>query len=299
MKIDEGVSLSRFTTLGTGGAARAFARPRTLAELESVLRWADERGLPVAVVGLGSNLLVADDGVDALVLRLGGELASVEVAGDTLIAGGGAALAVCLHRARAAELGGLEFACAIPGTVGGGVRMNAGAYGGDVAGVLVRALVVGTRGPAWLSGSELGFSYRRSALRQGQIVAAAELRLQRRPLAEIKATIAEMQAARKAAQPTNKRTFGSVFTNPAHDLSAGRMLDACGLRGYRIGGAHISPRHANFIENADGARSLDALALMAEARRRALEEFGVVLEKEVQFLGRLELPPAGETLPPR
>jgi UDP-N-acetylmuramate dehydrogenase len=100
-----------------------------------------------------------------------------------------------------------------------------------------------------------------------------------------------MQARRKAAQPTNKRTFGSVFKNPDHELSAGRMLEACGLRGHRIGGAQISPRHANFIENADGARAADALALMIEARRRALEQFGIVLEHEVVLLGRLELPP--------
>ena len=103
-----------------------------------------------------------------------------------------------------------------------------------------------------------------------------------------------MQARRKAAQPTNKRTFGSVFKNPEHELTAGRMLEACGLRGYRIGGAQISPRHANFIENADGARSADAVSLMVEARRRALEEFGVELEHEVQLLGALVLPPAGE-----
>jgi UDP-N-acetylmuramate dehydrogenase len=128
------------------------------------------------------------------------------------------------------------------------------------------------------------------------VVARVELRLEARSLAEIKATVAGMQAQRKAAQPTNKRTFGSVFKNPAHELSAGRMLEACGLRGVRIGGAQISPRHANFIENADGARSSDALALIAEARRRALEQFGIVLEHEVQLLGPIELPPAGEVL---
>ena len=112
-----------------------------------------------------------------------------------------------------------------------------------------------------------------------------------RPAEEIKAAIAEMQAQRKAAQPTNKRTFGSVFKNPAHELTAGRMLEACDLKGHRIGGAQISPRHANFIENADGATSADAVALMAEARRRAREQFGVALEHEVEFLGPLELPP--------
>ncbi len=296
MRIEEGVELRRFTTIGTGGAARAFARPETLAELEQALGWAAERGLEVAPVGLGSNLLAADDGVEALVLKLAGELAAVEADPPMLRAGGGAPLAVCLHRAREAELGELEFACAIPGTAGGAVWMNAGAYGGDMAGVLERALVVDADGPRWLSPGQLGLEYRRSTLRRGQVVACVELRLQTRPLAEIKATVAGMQAQRKAAQPTNKRTFGSVFKNPEHELSAGRMLEACGLRGFRIGGAQISPRHANFIENADGARSSDALALMVEARRRALEQFGIVLEHEVQFLGALELPPAGEVL---
>ena len=291
--IEENVELARFTTLGTGGPARFFARPQTLAELHRALAWAAERRLEVAAVGLGSNVLVADDGVEALVLKLGGELASVDVEGEQLTAGGGATLAVSLHRARAAGLGRLEFACAIPGTVGGAVRMNAGAYGSDLAAVLDRALVVDATGSTWLTPAELGLAYRRSGLGPGQVVARAVLRLERRAPAAIKATVAEMQALRKAAQPTNRRTFGSIFKNPAHELSAGRMLEACGLKGHRIGGARISPRHANFIENADGARSADALALMAEARRRALERFGVELEREVQFLGALELPPAG------
>jgi UDP-N-acetylenolpyruvoylglucosamine reductase len=247
----------------------------------------------VAVVGLGSNLLVADEGVEGLVLKLSGELAAAEAEGEVLRAGGGAPLAVCLHRARAASLGNFEFACAIPGTAGGGVWMNAGAYGGDIAGVLERALVADASGSSWRTPNELGLEYRRSALRAGEVVVAAEFRLRPRPVEEIKAVVAEMQAKRKAAQPTNKRTFGSVFKNPEHELSAGRMLEACGLRGHRIGGAQISPRHANFIENADGARSLDAIELMTEARRRALEEFGVELEHEVQLLGPIELPAVG------
>jgi UDP-N-acetylmuramate dehydrogenase len=221
-------------------------------------------------------------------------LAVAKVGERRMVAGGGTPLAVCLHRARDAELGGLEFACAIPGTVGGAVWMNAGAYGSDVAAVLDRGLVVDERGARWRTPAELGLAYRRSGLRRGQVVAAAEFRLEPRPLAEIKETVAEMQARRKAAQPTNKRTFGSVFKNPDHELSAGLMLEACGLKGHRIGGAQISPLHANFIENADGARSADALALVAEARRRALEEYGVTLEPEVQLLGRIEIPPAGE-----
>jgi UDP-N-acetylenolpyruvoylglucosamine reductase len=292
--IEDGVVLSRFTTLGTGGPARWFAQPGTLDELVAALEWAAERDAPISVVGLGSNLLVADDGVDGLVLKLGGELGGAAAEGDRLLAGGGAPLAVCLHRARAASLGELEFACAIPGTVGGGVKMNAGAYGGDIAGVLERALVVSAAGADWRGPEELGLEYRRSGLESGEVVASAEFRLTPKPPDEIKATVAGMQAQRKAAQPTNKRTFGSVFKNPDHELTAGRMLEACGLRGHRIGGAQISPRHANFIENADGARSADAIALMAEARHRALDEFGVALEHEVQLLGELVLPPAGD-----
>ena len=291
MKIEEGVELSRFTTLGAGGPAKAFARPESIEELDGALAWAREQQLPVATVGLGSNLLVADEGFDGLVLKLGGELAEARVEGTRLLAGGGAANAVCLHRVRAAGLGGFEFACAIPGTVGGGVSMNAGAYGSDWAAILDRALVVDEEGARWLSPEELGLSYRHSELRHGQVVAGAEFTLAPLPGEQIRANVARLQALRKAAQPTNKRTFGSVFKNPEHELSAGRMLEACGLKGHRIGGAQISPRHANFIENAGDATSADALALMAEARRRVHDRFGLELEHEVRFLGHLELPP--------
>jgi UDP-N-acetylmuramate dehydrogenase len=289
--VTENVALSRYTTLGTGGPARWFAEPASVEELVERLAWAAGEGVPVGVVGLGSNLLVADEGFPGLALKLGGELARAEAADGRLVAGGGAPLAVCLHRARAAELGGIEFVCAIPGTVGGAVWMNAGAYGGDIAGVLERALVADAKGTRWLTPAELGLRYRSSGLRHGQVVAQAELRLEPRPLADIKATVAEMQARRKGAQPTNKRTFGSVFKNPEHELTAGRMLEACSLRGHRIGGAQISPKHANFIENAGGATSADAVALIVEARRRAREQFGVQLHPEVQLLGAIEIPP--------
>ena len=290
MKIEQDVSLSRFTTLGTGGEAHAFARPETLEELQEALAYAGSHDLPVAVIGLGSNLLVADEGFDGLALKLVGELAQVEATGELLVAGGGAPNAVALHRARAAGLGGFEFACAIPGTTGGGVWMNAGAYGSDWAAILHRALIVDGENADWRTPAELGLSYRHSELRQGEVVAKVEFRLTPRPPEEIKAIVGDLQAQRKAAQPTNKRTFGSVFKNPEHELSAGRMLEACSLKGHRIGGAQISPRHANFIENASDARSAEAIALMAEARRRASEQFGVELLHEVEFLGPLELP---------
>lgn len=279
------VLLSKYTTLGTGGPARAFATPASIAEVEALLR----RQEPVAVVGLGSNLLVADEGVDRLVLHLEGDLARVEIEETTIRAGGGAANAVVLHRARTAGLGGFEFACAIPGTTGGGVWMNAGAYGSDFSGVLRRALVATADGTGWLTPAELGLSYRHSDLQHGQVVVEVELELRPRPSDEIKAEVRELNATRKAAQPTNRRTFGSVFKNPEHELTAGRMLEACGLKGHRIGGAQISPKHANFIENADGATTADALALMREAIRRAHEQFGVELRHEVEFLGGIAL----------
>jgi len=290
VKLEEKVPLARLTTIGTGGPARAFAKPSSLAQLRQALAWAAERDLPVATVGLGSNLLAADDGVDALVLRLAGELAAARVEGEALLAGGGATNALCLHRARAAGLGGFEFACAIPGTAGGGVWMNAGAYGSDWAEILGRARVVTAESDTWMTPEALGLSYRSSALRHGMVVAEVEYRLVPRPPAEIKARVAELVAQRKATQPTNKRTFGSVFKNPEHELGAGRMLEACGLKGHRSGGAVISPKHANFIENASGATTADALALMGEARRRALEQFGVELEHEVQLLGPIKPP---------
>jgi UDP-N-acetylenolpyruvoylglucosamine reductase len=288
-RLEENVPLSRFTTLGTGGPARWFARPETVDELEELLGWAAANEVAVATVGLGSNLLPADAGVDALVLKLAGELAGAATTGELLVAGGGAPNAVCLHRARAAGLGGFEFACAIPGTTGGGVKMNAGAYGGDWAQIVERALVVDAEGATSRTAAELGLTYRHSNLQSGQVVASVEFRLTPSPEPEIRALVAKLVAERKSTQPTNKRTFGSVFKNPSHELGAGRMLETCGLKGHRIGGAMISPMHANFIENAGGATSADALALMAEARRRARERYGVELEHEVQLLGDLEL----------
>jgi UDP-N-acetylmuramate dehydrogenase len=289
VEIETSVPLGRLTTIGTGGPAAAFARPASLAELEEAIAWAGTRGLAVRVVGLGSNLLAADEGVDALVLRLAGELATVGMDGRLLRAGGGATNAVCLHRARDSGLGGLEFACAIPGTAGGGVRMNAGAYGSDWSTILERALVVSADGSGWLTPAELGLEYRHSRLRPDQVVAEVEYRHSPRPIDEIRTEVAELVARRKATQPTNKRTFGSVFKNPPGELGAGRMLELCGLKGHAIGGAVVSPRHANFIENAGGATSDDCLALMREARRRAHEQFGVELEHEVVLLGELAL----------
>ncbi|HUK96045.1 MAG TPA: UDP-N-acetylmuramate dehydrogenase [Gaiellaceae bacterium] len=288
--MDEHVSLSRFTTIGTGGPARWLARPESIAELQDALAWAAAEGLPVEAIGLGSNVLAHDDGVEALVVKLAGELASVRIEGDVLVAGGGAANAVCLHRARAAGLGGFEFASAIPGTTGGGVRMNAGAYGREFRDLLVEAVVVSAAGVRTVTARDLDLSYRHSNLGAGEVVAEVRLGLEPSSPEAVKSLTAELLGRRKATQPTNKRTFGSVFKNPEGSRGAGRMIEECGLKGYAIGGALISPRHANFIENAGGATTQDCLDLMAEARRRVFEQFGHALEHEVRFLGPLVLP---------
>ena len=284
---EEGVELARLTTIGTGGPARAYRRAAIACRARGTsCVAARERELQVATVGLGSNLLAADDGVDMLVLRLAGELAEARTEGTMLVAGGGATNAVCLHRARAAALGGFEFACAIPGTAGGGVWMNAGAYGSDWSAILDprarrdrrrNGLAHAGRARASRTGTRASATARSS--RRSSTGSSRATRARSAP------TVRDLVDRRKATQPTTKRTFGSVFKNPPGELGAGAMLELCGLKGHRIGGALISPKHANFIENAGGATTADCLALMAEARRRAREQFGVELEHEVVLLG--------------
>jgi UDP-N-acetylmuramate dehydrogenase len=279
---------ARLTTVGTGGPARWFARPTTAAELGDVLSWAQDQGLEVAVIGLGSNLLVADDGYDGVVVRLAGELARIERNGTRVVSGGGASLAAIVKRATQWGLSGIEFGCAIPGTAGGAVRMNAGAYGGELRDILAEALVIGPAGRRRGGADELGMRYRRSAIAPGEVVAEVVLGLQPDDPERIRETVADMQRRRREAQPAKVRTFGSVWKNPGPERTAGRLLEECGLKGYAVGGARISPVHANFIENHDGASSADVLALMREARRRA-GEHGVELEHEVQMLGPIGL----------
>ena len=287
--VQEHFPLSRLTTVGTGGPARWFARPSDEDELHDCLAWAAAEDVAVRVVGLGSNLLPADAGYDGLVLRLDGGLAQITIEPPLVRCGGGASLAAIVRLTRDAGLSGVEFGCAIPGTVGGAVRMNAGAYGREMREPLVESVVVSARGTRSGGPDELGLRYRGSDIGRDEVVARAVLRLTPADPADIKATIRGMQDRRTAAQPRKARTFGSVFKNPPGDRTSGQLLEACGLKGFAIGGARISPVHANFIENDGGATSADVVALMAEARRRARERFGVELEHEVELLGEIEL----------
>jgi UDP-N-acetylmuramate dehydrogenase len=281
--------IARLTTVGTGGPARYMARPAAAAELADVLAWARDEGLDVAVVGLGSNLLAADEGYDGVVVRLAGELARIERRDAEVHCGGGASLAAIVKKATGWGLSGIEFGCAIPGTAGGAVRMNAGAYGGEMRDVVERARVVAAERDDWADPDGLGMAYRRSAVGAGEVVAEVVLGLRPADPEAIAATVSDMQRRRREAQPAKVRTFGSVWKNPDPDRTAGRLLEECGLKGFAHGGARISPVHANFIENTGGATSADVLALMREARSRARDRFGVELEHEVQLLGPVGL----------
>jgi UDP-N-acetylenolpyruvoylglucosamine reductase len=289
-----GYPLARLTTIRTGGSAEYFARPATLAELTRLLSWAGDEQIQVGVLGSGSNLLVADDGVRGLVIKLDGELSAIELAGERILCGAGARLPTVAARAARAGLAGLEFGVSIPGTVGGAVRMNANAYGGELARVLEEVVIASAEGVRRAGPDQLGFAYRRSNLAPGEVVAQARFVLSPAAPERVRAALAALRALRREAQPSGIRTFGSTFKNPAGELAGGRtagqLLDAAGCRGLQVGGAAFSVKHANFIENRGGASTADVLALMAEGRRRVRERFGVELEAEVALMGDIELP---------
>ncbi len=287
--VEAEASLARLTTIGTGGAARFLARPTSAPELAAVLAWAADEGLELAVIGLGSNLLVADEGYDGVALHLEGALAAIEIEGESVRCGGGASLAAVVRRATEAALAGIEFGCAIPGTVGGAVRMNAGAYGSEIRDVLASAEVVSAAGARSGGPADLDLSYRHSNVRGSEVVAHAVLRLERGDRDEIRARVRELQRRRSESQPRKARTFGSVFKNPDEGPGAGALIEACGLKGHVSGGARISEVHANFIENTGAARSADVAALVVLARRAVHERFGVELEHEVELLGPVRL----------
>ena len=292
MNLERDYPLDRLTTVRTGGPADYYARPDTPERLAELLAWADSEGVEVGVVGSGSNLLVADAGFRGLVMKLDGALAAIERDGRRLLCGGGARLPQASARAAREGLSGLEFGVNIPGTVGGAVKMNANAYGGDLSRVLEWVDVATPGGTDRRTPAQLGFSYRRSSLGPREIVAGASFALVEADPAAVKATLAEMRAQRKAAQPSGIKTFGSTFKNPddprAEARSAGVLLDEAGCRGLTVGGARFSEKHANFVENTGEATTADVIALMAEGRRRVRDRFGVELEPEVQLLGEVD-----------
>ncbi len=292
--VQRDVPIARLSTVRTGGSAEFFARVGDDDELSGLLRWADAAGIAVNVVGSGSNLLIADDGVAGLVLKLGRALAQIELEGTRIACGGGARLPAVAAAAARAGLSGIEFGVNIPGTVGGAVRMNANAYGGELARVLEWVDVATAAGVERRSPVRLGFAYRSSNIAPGEVVARTSFSLVRSDRETVSATLEQMRTRRHEAQPQGVKTFGSTFKNPddaaARGRSAGLLLAEAGCGGLAVGGARFSPKHANFVENTGGARTADVLAVMAEGRRRVLERFGVLLEPEVQTLGDVRVP---------
>ncbi len=277
--------MARHTTFRVGGPARRMARPASAEEAAALLRLAESEGWPVLVVGNGSNLLAADGGIDVLVVHTG-KLAGVERAGERSVrAGAGLSLARLAAFAQREGLGGLEFAHGIPGSLGGAVCMNAGAYGGEMGQVTaaVTAWMPG-QGVRTLTGEALGFGYRRSAFGDGRaVVLEAELTLEPGDRAEIGARMEELGRRRREKQPLELPSAGSTFKRPQGHY-AGALIETCGLKGARVGGAQVSPKHAGFVVNTGGATCADVLALIAHIQAVVLERTGVQLEPEVKVV---------------
>lgn len=286
--------LARLTTVRTGGNADFFARPGNEGELLAVLAWAADQGLALGVIGSGSNLLVADAGFRGLAIKLDRELTAIEREGEGIVCGGGARFPSASAKAAGWGLAGIEFGVNIPGTAGGAVRMNANAYGGQLAEVLAWVDVFTAKGRERREPGSLGFVYRNSNLTAGEVVSRVAFNLRPDDPAAIRARLNEMRGKRREAQPSGIKTFGSTFKNPedprAEGRSAGQLLEAADCRGLRQGEARFAQKHANFVENTGRATTADVLALMAEGRRRVHAQAGVVLEPEVQILGEVEWP---------
>ena len=275
-----------------GGAAQWLFEPKDAADLQAFLRELDA-AVSVMPLGLGSNLIVRDGGVPGVVVRLGKAFAGVrEVAPATLECGGGASGILVSSTARDAGIAGLEFLRSIPGTVGGFVRMNGGAYGRETCDILVDCDVVLRDGQqVTLAAADLHYTYRHSQLPEGAIVVAARFRGQPGEPAAIRAEMDRIAEAREASQPLRSKTGGSTFKNPPPELSGGRkaweLVDAAGCRGLAMGGAQVSDKHTNFLINTGTATSTEIEALGEEVRRRVREQSGVELEWEIQRVGRV------------
>lgn len=287
-----GQPLGPLTTLGVGGPAAVFCQPATPAELGRVLTALAAypcAQVPLLVVGRGSNLLVSDTGWPGLALRLGAGFKWVRRDGELVSAGAAEAMPAVTAWAAREGLAGLEFGAGIPASVGGCVRMNAGAHGGQTADGLLRVEVATAEGPRQLAAAQLRPGYRSTTLPPRAVVTAATWRLAPAPPAQIRARLDALRSWRRATQPLRQRNCGSVFTNPDGE-SAGRLIDAAGLRGTRVGGAAVSEKHANFIVVSPGARAADVAALIRHVQQVVLASGGPPLVPEVRLVG--SFPPA-------
>lgn len=277
--------MSKHTTFRIGGAAEVFAAPDAR-ELPQLLAMAKGADVPVTVIGNGSNLLVGDRGIAGLVIEIGERMSEVRIEGTILVAGAGALLSKAAQTAAAAGLGGLEFAAGIPGSVGGAVVMNAGAYGGEMKDVLQSVKVLTEEGELLiLTTEELELGYRHSCVPERKyIVVEATMELSAKPEEEIRAYMAELRAKRVEKQPLEYPSAGSTFKRP-EGYFAGKLIMDAGLRGYTVGGAQVSEKHCGFVINKGDATAADVRQLMQDVHDRVKEQFDVELEPEVKMIG--------------
>ena len=284
-RIAQRVRLADTMWFRVGGPAEILFEPADAADLAAFLR-GRPREVPVSVLGVGSNVLVRDGGIAGVVVRLGRAFAEIACSGADVRAGAGAMDVTVARACRDAGIGGLEFLSGIPGTIGGALRMNAGAYGGEIADVIVGATVLDPSGTSHDIGADaLGYGYRSCAVPPGWVFVAAHLRGRKEPRAAISARMAEIAASRRETQPVRSRTGGSTFKNPPGG-AAWMLIDQAGCRGLRIGAARVSDQHANFLINTGGASAGDLESLGEEVRRRVEERTGAVLEWEIERLGQ-------------
>ncbi|MBI5599861.1 MAG: UDP-N-acetylmuramate dehydrogenase [Deltaproteobacteria bacterium] len=285
-KVLFGVPMSDYTSIRIGGPADVMAFPQDEADLADLLTFAASKNFPLFVLGRGTNLLVRDSGIRGIVVNMNeGFKDMLWVEGEKAISGAGVMLAGLLKECEEKGLGGLEFACSIPGTVGGAVVMNAGAYGGEMKDVVEGVEVLNRKGKkGFLTASEIDFSYRATGLPKDAIVIRAHLKFERKDPAAIAAKIKEFRKKREETAAVKYPSAGSVFKN--HGLEpAGRLIEEAGLKGCSVGDARISDAHANYIVNAGGARARDVLGLMALVRDRVYSTRGIVLEPEIKVVG--------------
>ena len=281
-------SMARYTTFRVGGPADVLVNIANPEEISVALRAARHAGVPVTLIGNGSNLLVRDGGIRGLVMRIAGDCAGITRDGNTLHIQAGASLSAAAQFALNEGLAGLAEMAGIPGTIGGGVIMNAGAYGGELSQVVTRvdAVAVADGRPVVFEGPDLGFGYRHSAMMDaGVIVASVTMQLTPGDPDSIRTRMNELAQARRDKQPLNYPSAGSTFKRP-QGMFAAKLIDDCGLRGLRIGDAQVSEKHAGFVVNLGSATASDVLALMDEIKRRVFEATGVTLEPEVRILGQ-------------
>ena len=292
LELRENEPMAGYTTFRVGGPAALMALPRTAEEARSVLRTARELEVEPFFLGNGSNLLVPDEGYEGLVLKLAGELDQVRETGGGLEAGGGVLLSRLAAAAQARGLAGLEFAGGIPGSVGGAVTMNAGAYGGEMAQVVARVTCLTRAGELeTVPADRCAFSYRHSAFSAGaRLILGAEFSLSPGEPSQIRARMDDLAARRRAKQPLEHPSAGSMFKRPPGRFAAA-LIDQCGLKGLAVGGAQVSEKHAGFVVNRGGATCADVLALVDRVREEVLRQTGVELEMEVRVLRRR--PPEG------